>query len=119
MARIAKSAVIVMLAAGVALGGCATRESVENAQASANAADRHAAVAQGRAEEAYGLGDRAMATGVDARNMALTADQKADQAAADLAKAKKRIAYLESKVLPKKKYKKHRAAAPARRDSNS
>src|SRR6218665_1849311 len=79
MARIAKGVVIVMVAAGVALGGCATRESVENAQASANAADRHAGVAQGRAEEAYGLGDKAMATGVDAKNTAMTAEQKADQ----------------------------------------
>ncbi|HEU0162345.1 MAG TPA: hypothetical protein VFQ69_08080 [Rhizomicrobium sp.] len=115
--KMATKAAALMLAAGVALGGCATRESVQNAQGSADEAGRRAAMAQGRADEAWGLGDKAMAQGTDAKNLAMTAEQKADQANADLAAAKKRIAYLESKVLPKKKKKvvkrRQNTAAPA------
>jgi len=103
---------IAMVAIGVTLGGCATRESVRNAQASADAADRHAGVAQGRADEAYGIGNNALGVGNDAKATALTAAQKADQANADLAVAKKRIAYLEYKVLPHHKKKHHRSTPP-------
>ena len=103
---------IAMVAISVTLGGCATRESVRNAQASADAADRHAGVAQGRADEAYGIGNTALGVGHDAKQTALTAAQKADQANADLAVAKKRIAYLEYKVLPHHK-KKHHRSTPA------
>jgi MoxR-like ATPase len=107
---------IAMVAIGVTLGGCATRESVRNVQASADAADRHAGTAQARADEAYGIGNDALGVGHDAKATALTAAQKADQANADLAVAKKRIAYLEYKVLPHHKKKHHRSApqqAPA------
>ena len=65
----------------------------------------------------------AMAQGTDAKNLAMTAEQKADQANADLAAAKKRIAYLESKVLPKKKKKvvkrRQNTAAPAQVKPNT
>ena len=46
------------LALGVMVSGCATRESVEQAQASANGADRHAGVAMSRADEAFGVGNK-------------------------------------------------------------
>jgi len=106
--------VLATLAIGVALSGCATRESVRNAQASADAADRHAMAAQGRADEAYGVGNNALGVGNDAKTAALTAAQKADQANADLAVMSKRVAYLEDKTLPHHKKKRHhRAPAPA------
>lgn len=99
-----------MLALGVALGGCATRESVRNAQASADMADHHAGAAQARADEAYGVGNQALGVGNealgvgnDAKMAAMTADQKAQANAAEMAKMKRRIAYLEYKVNPHKK----------------
>jgi hypothetical protein len=108
------------LAIGVALGGCATRESVRNAQSSADMADRHAMAAQGRADEAYGVGNNALGVGNDAKQAALAAAQKADQANADLANMSKRVAYLEDKTLPHHKKKRHhRAAAPEQKPNNS
>ncbi len=109
-----------MVAAGVALGGCATRESVRNAQASADLADRHAGTAQTRAEEAYGVGNNALAVGnnamgvgTNAMTSAQAANGKADMSATDIVKLKKRVAYLEYKTLPhhKKKVRHHRAPA--------
>ena len=102
-----------LLVVGVALGGCATRESVRNAQSSADMADRHAMAAQGRADEAYGVGNNALGVGNDAKQAALTAAQKADQANADLDNMSKRVAYLEDKTLPHHKKKRHHRAAPA------
>lgn len=116
--KMATKAAALMLAAGVALGGCATRESVQNAQGSADEAGRRAAMAQGRADEAWGLGDKAMAQGTDAKNLAMTAEQKADQANADLSAVKQRVAALEWKVKPNKKVRHHKArSAPARTNS--
>ena len=103
-----------MLALGMMASGCATRESVEQAQASANGADRHAGVAMSRADEAFGVGNKALGVGNDAKQVALTAEQKADQANADLAIAKRKIAYLEWKTSPhKKKHHHHRAPQPS------
>ena len=103
-----------LLALGVMVSGCATRESVEQAQASANGADRHAGVAMSRADEAFGLGNKALGVGNDAKQAALTAEQKADQANADLAVAKQKIAYLEWKTSPhKKKHHHHHAVQPS------
>jgi len=105
--------VAILLTAGVVLGGCATRESAENAQNAASAADKHAATAQARADEAYGVGNNATGVGNNALsvgNNALTsaqlANQKADQNAADIAATKRRIAYLERKISPH--HKRHR-----------
>jgi hypothetical protein len=105
--------VAILLTAGVVLGGCATRESAENAQNAANVADKHAATAQARADEAYGIGNNATGVGNSALsvgNNALTsaqlANQKADQNAVDIAAAKRRIAYLERKISPH--HKRHR-----------
>lgn len=101
-----------LLALSVALGGCATRESVERAQASADTAESHAGAAMGRANEAWDVGNNALGVGHDAQSMAMVAAQKADQANADLSVAKERIAYLESKTLPHKKKHHRRATQP-------
>ncbi len=108
-----------MLAVGVAVSGCATRESVANAQNSANAADRHAGVAMARADEAYGVGNNALGVGNDAKTHALTAEQKADQANADLSVMKKKVAYLEWKTNPHHKKRHHRAAPAEQKTNNS
>ena len=117
-----------MLALAVGLGGCATRESVRNAQASADLADRHAGTAQARADEAYGVGNNALAVGNNALgvgNNALTsaqqANQKYDLTASDVSKLKKRVAYLERRVLPqhKKKVRHHRVPAATEQSTKS
>jgi isopentenyl diphosphate isomerase/L-lactate dehydrogenase-like FMN-dependent dehydrogenase len=112
----AVKAAAAMLALGVTLGGCATRESVEHAQLSADTAERHAGVATARADEAWGVGNNALAVGNDAKARALAAEQKADQANADLSETKMRVAYLESKQPHKKKHR-HHVAQP--KPSNS
>ena len=104
----ATKAMMAVLALGVALGGCATRESVEHAQASANAADRRAMNAQGRADDAYGVGQEALGVGHDAKSAALIAEQKADQANADISAVKQRITAMEWQK-PQKKARKARA----------
>lgn len=112
---------VIMIAAGVALGGCATRESVRNAQASADAADRHAGLAQSRADDAYGVGNNAltvgnnaMGVGTNAMTAAQQANEKADMSASDIGKLKRRVAYLEYKTLPHHKKKiRHHHRAPA------
>ena len=75
------------------MGG--TREAVENAQNSANAADRRAANVRVRTDDAYGVGKEALGVGHDAKSPSLIAEQKADQANADLSAAKQGIASLE------------------------
>jgi hypothetical protein len=112
---------IAAVAIGVTLGGCATRESVENAQNSANAADRHAGAAQSRADEAYGVGNNALGVGNQALgvgNGAMTAaqmaNQKADDNANDVNRLKRKVAYLEWKVLPHHKKRHHHSAAQAK-----
>jgi hypothetical protein len=104
----APKAMIAVLALGVTLGGCATRVSVENAQASANAADRRAMNAQSRADDAYGVGQEALGVGHDAKSAALIAEQKADQANADLSAVKRRITAMEWQGKPQKKSRKAR-----------
>ena len=117
---------VAMVAIGVALGGCATRESVENAQNSANTADRHAGAAQARADEAYGVGNNALGVGNNALgvgNGAMTsaqlANQKADQNTDDVSKLKRKVAYLEWKVLPHHKKRHHHLAAPEQPKTNN
>lgn len=116
--RFTAAMAVAMVAAAVTLGGCATRESVENAQNSANAADRHAGTAQARAEEAYGVGNNALAVGNnalgvgnDAKTSAQMANEKADMNGTDVQRLKRKVAYLEWKLLPhhKKKVRRHRA----------
>ena len=113
---------VAMIAIGMGLGGCATRESVETAQNSANAADRHAGTAQARADEAYGVGNNALgvgnnalAVGTDAKTSAQMANEKADITVGDVNKLKRKVAYLEWKVLPHHK-KRHHHRTPATTD---
>src|SRR5476651_1552142 len=117
---------VAMIAIGASLGGCATRESVENAQNSANAADRHAGTAQARADEAYGVGNNALGVGNNALgvgNGAMTAaqmaNQKADMNTDDVSKLKRKVAYLEWKVLPHHKKRHHHHAAPEQPKTNN
>jgi hypothetical protein len=118
---------VAMIAIGVGLGGCATRESVRNAQGAADAADRHAGTAQARADEAYGVGNNALgvgnnalAVGTDAKTSAQMANDKSDMNATDVSKLKRKVAYLEWKVLPHhKKRHHHRAPAEQPKSNNS
>jgi hypothetical protein len=94
------------------LAGCATRESVEQAQAAATAADAHAGTADShalaadsRATDARKQADQATGIGNDAMTAAQNADSKASGAQTGLIKANARIAYLENKLLPHKKHK--------------
>jgi hypothetical protein len=118
---------VAMIAIGVSLGGCATRESVQNAQNAADSADRHAGTAQARADEAYGVGNNALGVGNNALsvgNGAMTsaqmANQKADMNTDDVGKLKRKVAYLEWKVLPHHKKRHHRVHhAPAETKPNN
>ena len=106
--RISRGLLVLGVGMPLLLAGCATRESVEQAQNTANAADQHAAsadshagvadshamTAQSRADEAYGVGNNALGT-------ARTADGKADTLQAGLIKANARISYLERHLMPK------------------
>jgi hypothetical protein len=118
---------IAALAIGVTLGGCATRESVENAQNSANAADRHAGSAQARADEAYGVGNnalgvgnQALGVGNNALSSAQAANDKSDMNASEVNRLKRKVAYLEWKVLPHhKKHRRHHTATAQPKANNS
>lgn len=91
------------------LGGCATRESVRNAQASADAANSHALDAGGRADRAQARADEAAGIGGNAMTLAQSTDQKTAQLQTDLDKANARISYLQRNVVMKKvKHVKHR-----------
>jgi formylmethanofuran dehydrogenase subunit E len=105
------------MALAVALGGCATRESVEHAQATADAAEAHSGTAFGRANAAYDVGNNALGTARDAKSQAMIAEQKADQANADLSAVKEKVAYLDSKQQHKKK--RHHRAVQEQPKSNS
>src|SRR5580700_4643300 len=102
------------LALGVPLmlAGCATRESVEQVQAAATAADtyagtadNHAMAADGHAADARNKANQATGIGNNAMAAAQNADSKASEAQTGLIKADARIAYLENKLLPHKKHK--------------
>ncbi len=116
-----------MVVLAVTLGGCATRESVKNAQNAADSADRHAGTAQARADEAYGIGNNAMGVGNNALsvgNGAMTsaemANQKADLNTTDVQRLKRKVAYLEWKVLPHhKKHRHHQTVAPLQPKTNN
>lgn len=122
-------ALTVIAAVGVAVGGCATRDSVEQAQSAADQANGHALAAQNRADQAYdtasnalSTGNTALSTGRNAISAAQMANQKADLAITDIANAKKRIAYLEYKLLPhyrrKLRHRYHHTAKKTAQKSN-
>ena len=116
-----------VLVLGVALGGCATRESVRNAQNAADTADRHAVTAQARADEAYGVGNNALGVGNNALSVgnsavssAQMANDKADLNTTDVQRLKRKVAYLEWKVLPHhKKHRHHQSVAPVQPKTNN
>jgi hypothetical protein len=120
---------VAALAIGVTLGGCATQESVENAQNAADAADRHAGLAQARADEAYGVGNNALGVGNNALSVgrgamssAQAAHAKADLAGSDINRLKRRVAYLEYKLLPhhkKQRVRHHATTAKNQQAKNS
>lgn len=119
MKFIAAKTAVAVLAIGLTLGGCATRKSVQTAQTAADAADHHAGQAMTRAEEAYGVGtnaldvgNKAIAVGSGAMSAAQSANTKADRTAQDLKLLKRRVAYLEWKLLPHPKKRRHRHATP-------
>lgn len=109
----------IMIAVGVMVGGCATRESVRNAHSAADAADRHAGLAQTRAEEAYGVGNNAVTIGNNALTTAQLANQKTDANADEVNRLKRKIAVLERKVFPRKKIRRHHAPSAAQQQSQS
>ena len=90
--RIALAAVI---AGGLSLGGCATIESVERAQASADAAGAAAMRAQDTANAA---GAAAEAAGADARRAQETAETAGDSASDGLDSIGARVDRLERRV---------------------
>jgi hypothetical protein len=93
----------------LAMAGCATRESVEQAQASANAADSHAGDARMRADHAQARADEAAGIGGNAMTSAQAAGQHADSLDTQLAQANAKIHFLERNVVYKHvKHRKHR-----------
>jgi hypothetical protein len=99
-----------VLAVGVPLilGGCATRESVRNAQDTANLAEMHANAAKAQADEATSIGNsatgaaqNAMGAAQTAQQTAQTAQQRTDQLAADLKTVNARISTLAKRVVYK------------------
>ncbi len=79
-----------LIGAGSLLSGCATRESVEHAQASADLADSDAKAAHGAADRAQASADGAGKMAGDALGLAQTANQRIDKLVADMEAAKKK-----------------------------
>jgi hypothetical protein len=99
------------------LAGCATRESVENAQSSADLADTHAKDAIGRADAAHARGDAAYSRadeaagiGTNALGKAQSDEQRVIALESDLKNAHAQIKWLSRNVVYKHPihHKKHR-----------
>jgi len=88
MRAITRAASILVLGTGVLLGGCATKESVEQAQATADQAKGDAASARSAADRAQTSADGAAKTAQDALALAQQANDKVDKVIADLEAAK-------------------------------
>jgi hypothetical protein len=80
---------ISMIGAGALLGGCATTESVEHAQMSADQAGRDAGAARSAADRAQSTADGAAKSAQDATTSAQAANDKVDKLIADM-QAKRR-----------------------------
>lgn len=78
--------VIAVIGAGTLLSGCATRESVERAQMTADQARGDAASAKGAADRAQGTADGATKLAGDAMTSAQAANDKIDKLIADMQK---------------------------------
>jgi hypothetical protein len=81
----------VLIGAGGLLSGCATRESVEHAQATADLASSDAKAARGAADRAQASADGAGKTANDALALAQQANDKVDKFLADQAAKKKHM----------------------------
>ena len=88
MRAIARAASIFVLGTGVLLGGCATKESVEHAQLTADSAKAAAAGARSAADRAQSSADGAGKTAQDAMTLAQQANDKADKLIAQLEERK-------------------------------
>ena len=88
MRAIARTASILVLGAGVLLGGCATKESVEHAQLTADSAKSDAAGARSAADRAQSSADGAGKTAQDAMTLAQQANDKVDKVIAQLEERK-------------------------------
>lgn len=77
---------IALIGTGTLLGGCATKESVEHAQATADLADSDAKTARGAADRAQSSADGAAKTAQDAMASAQMANDKVDKLAAEMEK---------------------------------
>src|SRR6185436_9292395 len=97
MKRMAGKLAGITIALGMSLGGCASIQSVIDAQDTANAADQHAGAARARADEAYGIGSDARAIGNNALSSAQQANEKADATAADVDQLERRVSNLENR----------------------
>lgn len=73
-----------LIGVGTLLSGCATKESAERAQASADLADSDAKAAKGAADRAQSTADGANKTAQDALAAAQGANQRIDKLVADL-----------------------------------
>jgi hypothetical protein len=92
-----------LIGAGSLLSGCATRESVEHAQATADLAASDAKAARGAADRAQSSADGAGKSAQDAMTLAQQANDKVDKFLADQAAKKKHMA--------KRRHRRHVAAA--------
>jgi hypothetical protein len=81
-----------LIGAGTLLSGCATRESVEHAQATADLADSDAKAAKSAADRAQASADSAGKSAQDATTLAQQANDKVDKFLADQAAKKKHMA---------------------------
>jgi hypothetical protein len=82
-----------VIAAGMLLSGCATRESVEHAQATADEARGDATAAHSAADRAQSSADAAGKTANDAMSLAQNANDKVDKLMADMERRRHVSAY--------------------------
>jgi len=88
MRAIAGAVSVLVLGTGVLLGGCATKESVEHAQLTADSAKSDAAGARSAADRAQSSADGAAKTAQDAMTLAQQANDKVDKVIAQLEERK-------------------------------
>ena len=89
-----KSTLLLAIIIPLALAGCATRESVENAQAAADLADTHAKDAIGRADAAHARADEAAGIGNNALAKSQSNEQRVQTLESDLKTAHAQIKWL-------------------------
>lgn len=88
MRAITRTSFIFVIGAGVLLGGCATTESVEHAQATADSAKTDAASAHSAADRAQTSADGAAKMAQDAMAAAQSANDKVDKLIAQMEERK-------------------------------